>query len=60
MSKLNKIILNIFLIGTIFFLGSYFGYKSNNVELLGFLYTGFVSLTGLVITSLVAFLKSKK
>ncbi|MFB7036512.1 hypothetical protein ACFCVS_18625 [Bacillus altitudinis] len=60
MSKLNKIILNIFLIGTIFFLGSYFGYKSNNVELLGFLYTGFVSLTGLVITSLVLFLKSKK
>ncbi|WP_226570247.1 hypothetical protein [Bacillus stratosphericus] len=57
MSKLSKIILNIFLVGTIFFLGSYFGYKSNNVELPGLFYTGLVSLAGLIITALVTFVK---
>lgn len=57
MSKSSKIILNIFLIGTIFFLGSYFGYKSNSVELPGLLYTGLVSLAGLIITAFIAFVK---
>ncbi|WP_350303278.1 hypothetical protein [Bacillus pumilus] len=57
MSKSSKIILNIFLIGTIFFLGSYFVYKSNSVELPGLLYTGLVSLAGLIISAFIAFVK---
>lgn len=60
MSKSSKIILNIFLIGTIFFLGSYFGYKSNGVELQGLLYTGVVSLIGLVVTVTVSLFRKNK
>ncbi|AKU33475.1 hypothetical protein [Bacillus altitudinis] len=60
MSKLSKIILNVFLVGTIFFLGSYFGYKSNGVELQGLLYAGVVSLIGLVVTSTVSLFRKNK
>lgn len=59
MNKKNKVIINIFLIGTIFFLGSYWGYKSNEVELPWLLYTGIVSLIGLVVTGTISLFRKK-
>ena len=58
--KYIKNIRNLFLGGTISFLGLYFKYKSNGIELPGFLYAGIVSLAGLIITALVVFLKGRK
>ncbi|MEH7229259.1 hypothetical protein V7069_12500 [Bacillus safensis] len=60
MNKKSKGMISIFLAGTIFFLGSYFGYKSNGVELLGLLYTGIASLIGLIVTGAVSLFRKNK
>lgn len=48
-----KALLSLSTLGTVFFLGSYFIYKSNNVELNGFLYTGIIFLIALVVICIV-------
>jgi len=53
--KMVKKIVNGFnsfsLLGTIFFIGSYFTYKFNGVELVGFLYLGIIFLLALIATT---------
>ncbi|MSO00725.1 hypothetical protein BHT95_19170 [Bacillus paralicheniformis] len=47
------------LLGTIFFIGSYFTYKFNGVELVGFLYLGIIFLLALITTT-VMFIRLKR
>lgn len=46
--------------GVIFFLGSYFVYRYNNIELKGFLYTGITFFILFIILSIMRFTKKKR
>ncbi len=59
-SKKCKSIEFIFPAGDNLFIGSYFTYKFNGVELIGFLYSGIIFLTVLIATTVMLFRQKSK